>query len=328
MRLILFEGIDFYSTLNRARFDKLNMDLFMACLDPVEKCLKDANLERSDVHDVVLVGGSTRIPKVQSLLQEFFHGKELCKGIHPDEAVAYGAAFYASVLAGVDGCSKNAVLVDVTPLSLGVKISGGEVKVVIPRNTPIPVKMEKIFTTRDDNQLNVAICVYEGERRMAKDNNFLGKFVLDAILPAPAGVPKIIESLMIDENGILTVIAEDKSTGNKNQLTITNHSMRLPKEEVDRMLEDASKFKAKDEERKKAAIAKNDLEIYVNKMADTLRGCGNKTGTKNKEILGDAIEKTTEWLNWNYMLPKAIRFEEKKIELERICESILATMRL
>ncbi|XP_021718201.1 heat shock cognate 70 kDa protein-like [Chenopodium quinoa] len=321
----LFEGIDFFSTLNRARFDKINMKLFMNCLGPVEECLKDAKLKKDDVHDVVLVGGSTRIPKVQTMLQEFFNGRELCKGINPDEAVAYGAAFFAAVMAGVDCSSKNTVLVDVTPLSLGIKVNSGELEVVIPRNTPIPAKMEKRFTTKKDNQSSVYIGVYEGERPIAKDNNFLGSFVLDGILPAPANVPIIMGSLSIDENGILTVTAEDKNNGNKNQLTITNHSIRLP-EEIDRMVEEAIKFKAQDEKLKEAAIAKNNLEVYVDKMTSTMKSCRRKIGIKNKKQLGDAIEKTTQWLNLNYLLPEACKFEEKLNELERICEPILEKM--
>ncbi|XP_021718593.1 heat shock cognate 70 kDa protein-like [Chenopodium quinoa] len=195
-------------------------------------------------------------------------------------AVAYGAAFFAAVMSGT-------VLI--------AALSIGELEVVIPRNTPIPAKMEK-------------------------------SFVLDGILPAPANVPSIMESLSIDENGILTVTAEDKSNGNKNQLTITNHSIRLSKEEIDRMVEEAIKLKAQDEKRKEAAIAKNNLEVYVDKMTSTLKSCGRKIGIKNKKQLGDAIEKTTQWLNLNYLLPEACKFEEKLNELERICEPILEKM--
>ncbi|XP_021718200.1 heat shock 70 kDa protein 18-like [Chenopodium quinoa] len=322
----LFEGFDFSSTISRARFEKLNKDLFMNCLDPVEKCLKDAKLERSDIDDVVLVGGSTRIPKVQKLLQGFFNGKELCKGINPDEAVAYGAAFHAAILAGVDSSSKNAVLVDVTPLSFGFKINSGTMSVVIPRNTPIPSKKTKIYTTCVDNQTSVLIRVYEGESPCAEDNNLLGSFVLHGIPPARAHIPKIVQCINIDENGILTVTAEDKSTGNKNQLTITEHSGRLSKEEIDRKVEEAKKFKARDEERKKAAIAKNNLDNYIDEMVDTLRSYKKRLGRKSKRKLYDAIENITQWLDWNYMLPEASKFEEKMKELESICEPIIAMM--
>jgi heat shock protein 1/8 len=320
----LFDGQDLYTSITRAKFEDLCIDLFRSCLEPVEKVMRDAKLDKNAIHEIVLVGGSTRIPKVQQLLSEFFNGKALNNSINPDEAVAYGAAVQAAILKNEGGTATQSVLlIDVTPLSLGIETAGGVMTALIPRNSTVPIRKTQTFSTYVNNQPNVSIQIYEGERSLTRDNNLLGKFDLSGIAPAPRGVPRIEVTFDVDANGIMNVTAEDKATSKKSNITITNDRTRS-REEIDELIRKAEEMKENDTKARDQIEAKNNLENSIFSLKNTLDDTNvtSKLSPEDVDELTRRVNECSEWFN-SHSTESKETYDEKQKELQTFAFSII-----